>query len=59
MHDREYERKLTFCDLELGNRLPSIHRHAPAFSDTTTTEIDDELIPIAIEVLQYRLQSLQ
>jgi hypothetical protein len=28
-------------------------------ADTAAAEVDDELIPVAVEVLQYRLQSLQ
>jgi hypothetical protein len=51
--------RFTLGDFKLRDGLPFVHGHTPALADTAAAEVDDELIPVAVEVLQYRLQSLQ
>jgi hypothetical protein len=49
---KKRNKRLTLCDLEIGNRLPFVHRHAPTVANASAAEVDDEFVPIAVEVLE-------
>jgi hypothetical protein len=50
---------LTFVDGEIGDRLPPVHSYAPSAFDTTTAEINYELVLIATKGGQHGLQAAE
>jgi len=50
---------LTFVDGEVGDRLPPVHGYTPSAFDTTTAEINDELVLVAAESGQHGLQAVE
>ena len=49
----------TSIDLELCDRLPSVHSHSPALTYSSTAQVDDELLRISIQSIQDRLQAFK
>jgi hypothetical protein len=50
---------LTFVNSEIGDRLPPVHSHTPSTFDTTTAEINDELLLVVTECCQHSLQAVK
>lgn len=50
---------LTFGDRKVGDCLPPVHGHPPSTFNTTTAEVDDELVGVTAKCGQHGLQAIE